>query len=369
MSVSSALAQNTEQPYLNPPRIIKEPANYYRYSVDSRRFTGIPSMAIARNGRLWATWYAGITPDEDVNNYVVLATSANQGQSWEEMLVVDPDGNGPVRACDPELWMDPDGRLWFFWGQTIGHNGTVAGVWCMVCETPDDENPVWSEPRRLADGVMMCKPTVLSNGAWLLPVSTWRLTDNSAKVYISKDKGRTFILQGAVHVPQPEREFDEHMIVEKKDGSLWMLVRTEYGIGESFSKDMGKNWTKLTSSPFAHPSARFFIRRLASGNLLLVKHGPLDVAINRSHMMAFLSKDDGKTWSKGLLIDAREKVSYPDGQQTEDGRIHLIYDYDRTGAQQIIYTYLTEEDILSGDYDRKMIEVFNRSRIVSKKER
>jgi hypothetical protein len=367
LPVCAAFAQNDATPYLNPPRIVKNPADYYRYSVDSRRFSGIPSLAVAGNGRLWATWYAGSTPDEDVNNYVVLATSGTQGDCWEELLVVDPDGNGPVRAYDPELWIDPDGRLWFFWTQTIAHDGTVAGVWCMVNETPDDANATWSEPRRLADGVMMCKPTVLSNGEWLLPISTWRLTDNSAKVYVSKDKGKTFTLRGAAHVPRPYREFDEHIIVEKRDGSLWMIVRTEYGIGESFSSDKGKTWTEVTPSPFAHTSARFFIRRLASGNLLFVKHGPVDVATERCYMMAFLSKDDGKTWSKGLLIDARDHVSYPDGQQTEDGRIHLIYDYDRTGAQMILYTTFTEEDILSPDYDKKMIELYNRRRTVSQK--
>ena len=31
------------------------------------------------------------------------------------------------------------------------------------------------------------------------------------------------------------RQFDEHMFVERKDGSLWLLVRTNYGIGESIS--------------------------------------------------------------------------------------------------------------------------------------
>ena len=365
LSVFCVMAQNEEQPYLNPPCIVKNPANFYRYSVDSRRFSGIPSMAVAGNGRLWATWYAGSTPNEDVNNYVVLSTGTTDGTYWEEILVVDPDGSGPVRAYDPELWIDPDGKLWFFWAQTIAHNGTIAGVWYMVNENPNDANSAWSEPHRLADGVMMCKPTVLSNGEWLLPISTWRLTDNSAKVYISKDKGKTFTLQGAANVPKADREFDEHMIIEKRDGSLWMLVRTENGIGESFSNDKGKSWTEVAPSSIAHTSARFFIRRLASGNLLLVKHGPIDVVTDRCYLMAFLSKDDGKTWSKGLLIDARDKVSYPDGQQTKDGYIHLIYDYDRTGAQQIIYTRLTEEDILSKDYDKMMIEVYNRRKIVS----
>ena len=31
------------------------------------------------------------------------------------------------------------------------------------------------------------------------------------------------------------RQFDEHMFIERRDGSLWLLARTKYGIGESVS--------------------------------------------------------------------------------------------------------------------------------------
>ena len=77
-------------------------------------------MAVAPGGRLWADWYAGITPSEDHNNYVVVSTSGDDGKSWREVLVIDPDGPGPVRAFDPELWVAPTGRLFVFWAQSAG---------------------------------------------------------------------------------------------------------------------------------------------------------------------------------------------------------------------------------------------------------
>ena len=49
------------------------------HKLTSHKFQGIPSLAISSEGRLWATWYAGITPDEDQNNYVVVATGSNDG--------------------------------------------------------------------------------------------------------------------------------------------------------------------------------------------------------------------------------------------------------------------------------------------------
>jgi len=363
--------QSSTPAFIMSPEVIQNPGLYYKYSKDSRHFTGIPSLAIAHGGRMWATWYAGPTPSEDANNYVVLSTSNDNGNTWEEVLVVDPDGAGIVRSYDPEVWLDPSGKLWVFWAQAntekskISEGGYIAGVWAITCENPDAKNPKWTEPKRIWDGIMMCKPTVLSTGEWLLPVSTWRHTDESAKVVVSTDQGMTWTLRGACNIPVADRAFDEHMIIERKDKSLWMLVRTRFGIGQSTSHDGGATWSGFSESEIEHPSARFFIRKLDSGNLLLVKHGPIHVKTGRSHLMAFISKDDGKSWSKGLLLDARQTVSYPDGQQTSDGIIHLIYDYNRTGDQQILVTQFTEADILSPQHDEMILKVFNHRKVVS----
>ena len=328
-----------------------------KHSLTSRKFQGIPSLAISPAGRIWAIWYAGKTPGEDENNYVVVSTSGDDGESWIEKLIIDPDEEGPVRAFDPELWIDPDGKLWLFWAQTIGHDGAKSGVWAKTNSDPDDENSKWSESKRITDGVMMCKPTVLTTGEWILPVSTWRETDNSARVVVSNDKGKTFTIRGACNVPVKVRDYDEHMIVERNDKSLWMLIRTKYGIGESFSNDHGKTWSVPTESVIQHPSARFFIRRLTSGNLLLVKHGQINERIGRSYLTAYLSKDDGHTWLGGLLLDKRNGVSYPDGQQSSDGTIHIIYDYSRTAAREILLAKFTETDVVSGDRESSAVSL------------
>jgi hypothetical protein len=194
---------------------------------------------------------------------------------------------------------------------------------------------------------MMCKPIVLSSGEWALPISRWGM-EESAEIVVSPDSGKTFTRRGACSVPEDVREFDEHMLVERKDGSLWMLVRTHYGIGESISTDRGMTWPKLTPSSILHTRSRFFIYRLASGNLLLVKHGPLDQPSGRSHLMAYVSKDDGTTWEGGLLLDERSGVSYPDGQQASDGLIRVVYDYDRRGDREILMATFREDDVTVG---------------------
>jgi len=341
------------------------------HKLIDRKFQGIPSLAISPEGRFWATWYAGKTPGEDENNYVVVATSGKDGKSWTEEIIIDPDGDGPIRAFDPEIWLDPEGKLWVFWAETVGHDGANSGLWAKTNNRPNKAGSKWSEARRITDGVMMCKPTVLSNGDWILPASTWRETDNSARAVVSIDKGKSFNLRGACNVPKEIRSYDEHMIVEKMDKSLWMLMRIKHGIGESFSNDGGQSWSEAAPSSIQHPSARFFIRRLSSGNLLLVKHGPINESIGRSNLTAFLSKDDGQTWLGGLLLDERQGVSYPDGQQISDGTIHIIYDFSRTEAREILMAKFTEADIISGDTSassvalRKIISKYSDSKIES----
>ncbi|MFP4619998.1 MAG: sialidase family protein [Bacteroidales bacterium] len=365
LNIGSSTAQE-DTSYLDAPEIIEAPSSTEQYAAKSRKFTGIPSTAVSRGGRFWAVWYAGKTAGEDHNNYVVVATSTDKGKNWEEVLVIDPDDEGPVRAFDPEVWVDPDGQLWVFWAQQIKPSrSSRSGVWAMTIQDPESDNPEWSKPRRLVDGVMMCKPTVLSDGTWALPVSFWHLMKESAKIVVSTDKGKTWDVRGGVHVPEKVRNHDEHMIVERKDGSLWMFVRTNYGIGRSISYDKGLTWSPLIPSGIQHPPARFFIRRLHSGNLLLVKHGPIDMQTGRSHLMAYISTDDGISWSEGLLLDQRSGVSYPDGQQTPDGNIHIIYDYNRTGEQNILMTSFREDEVISGS-DIGMLKVFQRRQEVSK---
>ncbi len=171
---------------------------------------GMGNKVVCNPSTRQVTWYAGKTPNEDGDNYVVVTTSGNGGKTWAERFLIDPDAGGPVRAFDPEIWMDPEGKLWCFWAQTIGKDGRIAGVWAMTNDDPDKGSSDWSQPRRLTDGIMMCKPTVLSSGEWVLPASTWRGTDNSARVVVSTNNGQTWSLRGACDVPKKDRSFDEH---------------------------------------------------------------------------------------------------------------------------------------------------------------
>ena len=331
----------SEDAFLCAPEVVIPPGP--KYADGSRRFQGIPSLERAPSGRLWATWYGGGI-GEDRYNYILLATSEDGGRKWSNVgLVIDPDGDGPVRASDPCLWHDPDDRQWLLWTQGYErHTDERGGVWAITTRLSDAAEPEWASPVRLCDGVMLNKPTVLSSGEWLFPVARWH-REGSAEVYSSSDKGSTWQFLGQSTVPtEKDRSADEHMIIERGDGALWMLVRTEYGIGESISPDRGRTWDPVRPSQIQHTASRFFVRRLQSGDLLLVKHGLINKRIGRSHLTAFLSKNDGDSWSGGLLLDERDEVSYPDGVQALPDHLDDKFDVVYTSGTGLILEFLNE---------------------------
>ncbi len=324
-------------PALEPAHVIVSP---WRQHIPATKRQGVPGVECTPDGRLWTVFGRDV---ESTRNFQVLKHSDDGGTTWSDVqLMILPRAG--TRAMSPAIWIDPQGRLWLFWGQAAGLQDGRYGIWAIVCDNPDAAEPRWSAPRRLGDGIMLNKPTVLANGDWLLVSSVWK-ADDSIKVYASSDQGTSFAIRGTANVPDPKtRGPDEPMIVERRDGSLWMMVRVQ-GLAETVSNDGGRTWSPVAKIATRHPTSRFFLRRLQSGALLLVKHGDLAERTGREKLMAFVSDDDGLTWQGGLMIDEREDVTYPDGVQALDGTIHIIYDHRRTPLGEVLLATFTEEDV------------------------
>jgi len=346
-----------------------------RYLIENLDYGMTIGIERTRGGRIWACWVGG---GDDVDAFFVFAWSDDEGETWSNTkMVIDPrDPNDPLkrRIIVGALWTDPKGRLFLFFDHCASYFDGRAGNWFMVSENPDDENPVWSEPQYIGFGVSLQKPMAASTGEYVLPVSLWVRTRinipkmlvkegdfgvhplvhafpeldslRAAHVFVSSDHGNTWERRGRVHFPEPS--FDEHIVIERKDGTWWMTARTALGgIHESFSTDRGFTWTEPQLYQ-PHVNARHFMMRLASGNLLLVRHGMPDTRLSsRSHLRAFISEDDGKTWRGNLLLDERRGISYPDGFQAPDGYIYISYDHLRDREGDIMMARFREEDILA----------------------
>ncbi len=364
--VGDSSFQRPEDPGMQTPVINTSPLPYYDYkNLDYGMTIGIERTL---KGRIWACWVGGGDSDDA---FFVLNTSDDNGKTWSKpRAVIDPHDSrlGEQRrtlvGC---LWLDPNGRLWIFFDQSMKMFDGRAGNWSAVCDNPDSNNPVWSKPEYVSYGMTLNKPMVLADGTWLLNVSLWdrsKIRDpykdsfedldeyRMANVFSSTDSGKNWRRTGGVRFPKPQ--FDEHHVVQRKDGSLWMTARTGDGIWESVSKDKGVTWSEPRKY-MEHIGSRHFIRRLQSGRILLVRHGDINERTRfRSKLMAFLSEDDGKTWTGGLMLDERRGISYPDGFQAPDGTIYISYDRNRDWDGEILMARFTEKDILQKEFvDRK----------------
>ncbi len=333
-----------------------------KFAPETRLWQGIPAIEKTRGGKLFAALYSGNTK-ETVGNYCALLVSADDGKTWADPVAVAYIGEHG-RCYDPCLWIDPNGRLWFIWAEH-----PARCVKAVICDNPDAEPLVWSDEFCLSGEVMLNKPIVLTSGEWLFPSAFWdgklygfpgqqdvfgESTVGGSAVLKSTDRGKTISRIGGAIVPS--RSFDEHMLLEKQDGTVHMYVRTTYGIGESVSYDRGKTWTTAFDSKLGGPCSRFHIRRLRSGSVLLINHVNFT---GRNNLTALLSDDDGATWKWSLLLDGRNDVSYPDVTEDGDGNIYVIYDRERgcfkksmsealKDAREILLCKFTEDDIKAG---------------------
>ena len=350
------------------PAVVTAHPEELEYLPEGRRWQGIASMDRSPRGRLFSVFYSGCETEQN-GNYIVLAISDNDGKTWIDPYLIIRHPDMRMRVFDCNVWTDPMGRVWIFWAQSHDYFDGRDGVWFIRCDCPDEAELTFTPPKRMANGVMMCKPTVCKNGDWLFPCAGWICMKSGeehpevaherlSNVYLSRDQGETFEWLGGADVPN--RNFDEHMVVERQDGTLWMLVRRYDGIGQAFSRDGGRTWWQEGHSGIPNPDTRIFIRRLRSGNLLLVNHVDFH---GRNNLCARLSFDDGLTWSGGLMLDERLDVSYPDGTEDEAGNIYIAYDFERYAAREILMAKFTEKDILAG----KLVGVTSRLKCVVSK--
>lgn len=356
---------------------------------------GIPSIEVTKKGRIFLTFYSGGTT-EQIGNFVCLLKSDDGIDYGDPIAVCYPDTG--YRCYDPTLWIDPLGRLWLTWSRCPDD-----GLFGAICDDPDADELVFGEEFFIGNNVMMNKPTVLSTGEWAFPVAIWNhgiraigpeydsdIEPKGSYMYVTSDQGKTFRKLGYADVQK--RSFDEHMFLELKNGVVRVFVRTTYGIGAADSYDGGLHWGKDFDTGYKGPCARFHIRRLPSGRILLINHYGYP-GQHRSHLTAMLSEDEGVTFPYKLLLDERKSIAYPDAAVDSEGRIHICYDRERGSlrsrlsqimdcARELLTACITEEDILAGElvtqdsylqrvayklteYDGDLINPFNETELFS----
>ncbi|MCF6311840.1 MAG: exo-alpha-sialidase [Verrucomicrobiales bacterium] len=131
----------------------------------------------------------------------------------------------------------------------------------------------------------------------------------------SDDQGKTWQKSKTI-VDYSKRGAMEPELIEFKDGSIGMLIRTQSGhIAISYSKDRGETWSEAKSWGVRAPEAPATIRRVPStGDLLLIWNDNYEKGAGhsgkRSPLTAAISTDEGKTWSHKFNLETSKQHTY-----------------------------------------------------------
>jgi len=98
-------------------------------------------------------------------------------------------------------------------------------------------------------------------------------------------------------------------VVELKDGSLMMLMRTDMGCQfRSYSHDGGNTWSPAQATEILSPVSPASVKRIPStGDLLLVwndhTHIAPDLRGKRTPLTTAISRDEGRTWEHVKILE------------------------------------------------------------------
>ncbi len=330
-------------------KVIFDPDKKYR--LESRMWQGVPS--VEKTGkRIWMAYFSGGKYEPCHHNYGILAYSDDNGETViDPYIAVAADESIRMRVMDLQLWCEPSGRLWCYWAQDIYPDETPESdydtdgkslftaffhdirAFGIYTDNPEDDTPTWSEPVYIGEGFIRNRPTALPGGKFFVP--GYQVKNEKYVCYMLSDD----ISKGARNVIGPERigsmGFDEPMATVQNDGSVRLLARTDTGyITEAYSFDGGESFGEMKSTDIENPCTRFFIGRLSNGMQILI-NTPSSKLGNRRSLVAYLSEDDGKTWTYSMVIDDRAGTSYPDAVEGEDGFIYMIHDVQRDNRQGV----------------------------------
>jgi len=224
-----------------------------------------------------------------------------------------------------------------------GWNWGVKGVdWqdfvlpTYVCRSLD-EGKTWEKPIFLNKPWCGCihsmietsKGRIVLVGQEIIPA--WR---HATVMFVSDDKGKTWqrsnVLDYGVGAHDHAGSI-EGTVVERKDGSLYLLLRTESGyLWEATSHDGGLKWDDLKRSQIKSVTCCPQMARLADGRIaLLWNHPPRHSDSNSSREELFLafSSDECATWSKPVVVAGNYgpggRVSYPYLYERKPGELWI----------------------------------------------
>jgi sialidase-1 len=205
-----------------------------------------------------------------------------------------------------------------------------------VCRSTDD-GKTWETPVKLSDPwcgcihslIQMKSGRIVLVGQEIIP--QWR---HATVMWASDDLGRTWqrgdMLDYGVGTHDHAGSL-EGSVIERRDGSLHLLLRTESGfLWEAASRD-GLKWAGLRQTTIPSVTCCPQMARLSDGRIALLwnappRHDPKSSSSRAELSLAF-SDDETATWSKPVIVAANYtpggRVSYPYLHERRPGELWI----------------------------------------------
>jgi hypothetical protein len=219
-----------------------------------------------------------------------------------------------------------------------------------VIRSPDD-GKTWEPPRMLHEDYTGAIRDMIETTEGAVVFTSMKLRNNPGRhtvlTYRTTDDGVTWqpsnvIDQGGIG---HHGGVSEATVVERRDGTLWMLIRTNWKVfWQATSRDGGLTWTDIGPTKIDASSAPGLVKRLASGRLILLwnRYFPegqttypetggdnlwseVPVSNHRAELSAAFSDDDGRTWSKPAVLARIDKewLAYPYLYEASPGELWI----------------------------------------------
>lgn len=299
------------------------------------------SIAQSREGTLVAAWFGG---KHEKNNDVGIWVARRIHGKWSKPIEVATGAENEEKdypCWNPVLFQPKDGPLLLFYKV-----GPSPSKWWGVMMQSDDNGKTWTGRRKLGEdkaighllGPVKNKPIQLADGTILCGSSTehkgWRVHFEA-----TKDNGKTWQVIGPIHDGSKFGAIQPSMLTYK-DGSMQILCRTRQSVvGQAWSKDGGKTWSKVTGTSLPNPNAGTDAITLTDGRQLLVYNHTTRGLLFPSgrNMLNVAISDDGKQWHAAITLErSKGEYSYPAVIQTSDGKVHISYTWQRKTVKHIV---------------------------------
>jgi sialidase-1 len=318
-----------------------------------------PSVVVMPNGEMVAL-YALAEAFEAVNAHGYLSRSADGGQTWQHGGRICPDVPGRLTCESGRITVTPEGELIAVLvradrtdhpdeGLTNPENLGFVPTEILTTRS-SDAGHTWSDPAVVepppavkGPSFELCSPiTILTDGRWLWPTSTWRTWDGSLPggnrmvAFVSKDRGVTWPEHlDVMSSPEGNLIFWESKIVELSDGRLLAVAwchdektSSDRPNQYAFSADGGATWTPPESTGL---SGQTLTPILLSGDRVLSVYRRMD----EPGLWANLSHFEDDRWINDDAQPLWGNKSIDGVTRTDDGAVEMFHTL-RFGAPSMI---------------------------------